>query len=40
MRLVLLKGAGFRDIQSNYFTILTYAVVANSLAVLTYKKRS
>jgi ABC-2 type transport system permease protein len=40
MRLVLLKGASFRDIQTNYFTILTYAVVANSLAVLTYKKRS
>lgn len=40
MRLVLLKGAGFSDIQSNYFTILSYAVAANSLAVLTYKKRS
>jgi ABC-2 type transport system permease protein len=39
MRLVLLKGAGFQDIKTNFFTILTYAVVANGLAVWTYRKR-
>lgn len=40
MRLVLLKGAGFQDIRQNFFSVLTYAVVVNSLAVWTYKKRS
>lgn len=40
MRLVLLKGAGFQDIQHNFFSVLAYAVVVNSLAVWTYKKRS
>ncbi|MCC6280613.1 MAG: ABC transporter permease [Saprospiraceae bacterium] len=39
MRLVLLKGAGFEDIRQNFFTVLGYAVVVNSLAVWTYKKR-
>jgi ABC-2 type transport system permease protein len=39
MRLVLLKGAGFQDIKNNFFSVLTYAVVANGLAVWTYRKR-
>ncbi|GAB4500161.1 MAG: ABC transporter permease [Saprospiraceae bacterium] len=39
MRLVLLKGADFHDIKTNFFTVLTYAAVANGLAVWTYRKR-
>ncbi len=39
MRLVLLKGATFQDIQQNYFSVLTYAIAVNALAVWTYKKR-
>ncbi len=39
MRLVLLKGAGFDDIRQNFFTVLTYAVAVNGLAVWTYRKR-
>jgi ABC-2 type transport system permease protein len=40
MRLVLLKGAGFQEIKTNFFTVLAYAVVANGLAVWTYRKRA
>jgi ABC-2 type transport system permease protein len=40
MRLVLLKGAGFAEIQRNYFTVLAYALVVNALAVFTYRKRA
>jgi ABC-2 type transport system permease protein len=39
MRLVLLKGAGFADIRQNFFSVLAYAVLVNSLAVGTYQKR-
>lgn len=39
MRLVLLKGAGFEDIKTNFYTVLGYAAAANALAVWTYKKR-
>lgn len=39
MRLVLLKGATFADIQQNFFTVLGYAAVVNGLAVWTYRKR-
>lgn len=39
MRLVLLKGAGFQDIQQNFFSVLTYAVAVNGLAMWTYRKR-
>ncbi len=39
MRLVLLKGAGFADIRQNFFTVLTYGVVVNALAVWSYRKR-
>jgi ABC-2 type transport system permease protein len=40
MRLVLLKGSGFQDIRHNFFTVLSYAVIANGLAVWTYRKRA
>lgn len=40
MRLVLLKGAGFQDVQANFFTVLSYAIAANGLAVWTYRKRA
>ncbi len=40
MRLVMLKGANFDAIRENYFSVLTYAVVVNGLAVWTYRKRS
>ena len=40
MRLVLLKGADFKDIQVNFFTVLTYAIASNGLAVWTYRKRA
>jgi ABC-2 type transport system permease protein len=39
MRLVLLKGARFQDIQNNFFSVLAYAVATNGLAVWTYRKR-
>ncbi len=39
MRLVLLKGAGFQDIQNNFFSVLAYAAATNGLAVWTYRKR-
>lgn len=40
MRLVLLKGATFQDIQTNFLTVLLYALTANGLAVWTYRKRA
>jgi len=40
MRLVLLKGAGFEDIKTNFYTVLGYATAANALAVWTYRKRA
>lgn len=39
MRLVLLKGAGFDDIKTNFYTVLGYAATVNALAVWTYRKR-
>lgn len=39
MRLVLLKGAGFEDIKTNFYAVLGYAAVTNALAVWTYRKR-
>lgn len=39
MRLVLLKGAGFEDIKTNFYTVLGYAASVNALAVWTYRKR-
>lgn len=40
MRLVYLKGSGFVDILPNLLKILGFAVVLNSLAVITYRKTS
>lgn len=39
MRLVLLKGAGFEEIKTNFYTVVVYAISANALAVWTYRKR-
>ena len=39
MRLALLKGAGFADIQQNFLTVVSYALAVNTLAVWTYRKR-
>ncbi len=38
VRLVMLKGAGFWDIRSQFLVIASYAFVINSLAVWNYKK--
>ena len=40
MRQVLLKGATFADVQQNFYTVLTYAIAVNGLAVWTYRKRN
>lgn len=39
MRMVLLKGAGFNEIKDNFYTVLGYAIVVNSMAIWTYRKR-
>jgi ABC-2 type transport system permease protein len=40
MRLVVLKGSGLSDIKNQIFTVLGFAVVLNSWAVLSYRKRA
>lgn len=40
MRMVVLKGSGLKDISSHLFTVLGFAVVLNTWAVVNYKKRS
>jgi ABC-2 type transport system permease protein len=40
MRLVVLKGSGLADIKNQIFTVLGFAVVLNSWAVLSYRKRT
>jgi ABC-2 type transport system permease protein len=40
MRMVVLKGSGFRDIVPHMLTMLGFAVVLNTWAVVHYKKRS
>lgn len=40
MRMVILKGSGFRDISTHIFTVLGFAVILNTWAVINYKKRS
>ncbi|OQP63167.1 ABC transporter permease [Niastella vici] len=40
MRMVVLKGSGLKDISSHIFTMLGFAVVLNTWAVIHYKKRS
>ena len=40
MRMVMLKGSGFGDIQHDLIIMLTFAVVVNALAVWNYRKTS
>ena len=40
MRMVVLKGSGLKDISSHLFTMLGFAAVLNTWAVINYKKRS
>ena len=40
MRMVVLKGSGLKDISTHLFTVLGFAVVLNTWAVVNYKKRS
>jgi len=40
MRMIILKGSGFRDVQYQLYTIMLFAVVLNSWAVWNYKKIS
>jgi ABC-2 type transport system permease protein len=40
MRMVVLKGSGLADIKSQIFTVLGFAIVLNSWAIINYKKRS
>ncbi|HEX6429314.1 MAG TPA: ABC transporter permease [Niastella sp.] len=40
MRMVVLKGSGLKDISTHLFTVLGFAVVLNTWAVINYKKRS
>lgn len=40
MRMVVLKGSGFKDITYQFLVMLGFAVVLNGWAVMNYKKRS
>jgi len=40
MRMVVLKGSGLKDICTHIFTVLGFAAVLNTWAVINYKKRS
>lgn len=40
MRLVLLKGSAFADVQRHFAVILSAALVVNALAILNYRKTS
>jgi ABC-2 type transport system permease protein len=40
MRLVVLKGAGFRDILHQLMVMLGFAVILNVWAIISYRKRS
>jgi ABC-2 type transport system permease protein len=40
IRLVVLKGSGLADIKYQLLTIFGFAVVLNSWAVISYRKRS
>ncbi|MFL5746392.1 MAG: ABC transporter permease [Niastella sp.] len=40
MRMVVLKGSGLKDISTHIFTVLGFAAVLNTWAVINYKKRS
>ncbi len=38
IRMVMLKGSGFKDIYFQFIVIIFYAILMNTLAVLSYKK--
>ena len=38
MRMVILKGSGFADIQSHLLIISAFAIILNAWAILNYKK--
>jgi ABC-2 type transport system permease protein len=40
MRMVVLKGSGFHDIQHQFLVIATFAIVLNTWAILNYRKTS
>jgi ABC-2 type transport system permease protein len=40
MRLVYLKGSSFSEMTSQFFTLCSFAVVLNTWAVLSYRKKS
>jgi ABC-2 type transport system permease protein len=40
MRMVVLKGSNFSDILPKLYTVLGFAIVLNTWAVYSYKKRS
>jgi ABC-2 type transport system permease protein len=40
MRMVVLKGSGFRDISHQFLTICLFAVVLNTWAIINYRKTS
>ncbi len=40
IRMILLKGSGFKEIKSDFFALLLYGVLVPGLAVLKYKKTS
>jgi ABC-2 type transport system permease protein len=40
MRMVMLKGSGFRDISASFFSLVVYSVFSISLAVWRYRKVS
>ncbi|WP_221390617.1 ABC transporter permease [Dyadobacter sp. NIV53] len=40
MRMVVLKGSGFRDLQYHFIKIIAFAIVLNSWAILNYRKTS
>lgn len=40
MRMVIIKGSGFKDIRNHILIIIGFAVVLNTAAVLNYKKTS
>jgi ABC-2 type transport system permease protein len=40
MRMVVIKGSGFKDILPNLMIISIFAIVLNGWAILSYRKRS
>ena len=40
MRMVVLKGSNLADISRNIFIVLGFAVVLNTWAVISYRKRA